>query len=235
MKTRITLSLLFCLFALPLTVLAAQSKKCDYVEYQRLPLTKEQNGIDGSLVIMRDRKVLSSKDYHPLEVESYCNARLNLVNLDNRKIATQNLERPVAEIKTVKLIDGKPKSFSLEVDYSAGWGSYSGPVTMFIDVVGGKIKWIRAKDASNGKTEKISVMISLKTYWKLSPSKKKQDILELACRPTGNGDFELIYSRYSFNGLEWIRYSRSEKGYLDFEADTDFPRENLFPPRSFSK
>jgi len=235
MKTRITLSLLFCLLALPLSVFAAQNKKCDYVEYQRLPLTKEQNGIDGSLVIMRDRKVLSSKDYDPLEGESYCNARLNLVNQDNRKISTQKLERPVAEIKTVKLIDGKPNSFDLEVDYSAGWGSYSGPVTMFIDVVGGKIKWIRAKDASTGKTEKISVMISLKTYWKLSPSKQNQDILELACRSTGKGDFELIYSRYRFNGLEWIRYSKTEKGYQDFEADTDFPRENLFPPRSFSK
>ena len=65
-------------------------------------------------------------------------------------------ERPVAEIKIVKLIDGKPNSFSMEVDYSAGWGSYAGPVTTFI-----------------------------------------------------------------------------EKGYLDFEADTDFTGDNLFPPRKF--
>ena len=157
---------------------------------------------------------------------------------DNRKIATHKLERPVAEIKTVKLVGGKPDSFRLMVDYSAGWGSYAGPITMFIDVAGGKIKWIRAKDSSTGKSEKISVMRSLKTSWELSKSRQNQDILELACRPTfkgGDNPFVLIYTRYRFNGLEWIRYSRSEKGYLDFEADTDFPGDNLFPPHKFSK
>ena len=217
--------------------LKVQTPHCDYVEYQRLPLTKELHGIDGALVIMRDRSVLTSEYYTTFDLETPCNARLYLQGRDNRRIEAHKLERLVASLDTVKPINTKPDSFSLKVDHYAGWGSYSGPVTEFFDVVSGKIRWISARDEKTGKVAKIEVMNSLKTSWKLSPYKQNKDILELACRPTFLDDnpFELIYKRYRFNGVEWILYSRKEYGYQDFESEEDFPRASLFPPENLSE
>lgn len=216
----------------------AQSPRCDYVEYQRLPLTREQHGIDGALVIMRDRSVQSA-DYHSsFDLETTCNASLYLLGRDNRRIATHKLDRLVAGIDTVKLIGGKPDSFSLKVDYYAGWGSYSGPITRFFDVVAGKIRWIHARNEKTGKIEDISLMNSLKTEWQLFPFGQNQDILAFRCRPAfkdeNDNTFEVTFDRYRFNGREWILYSRSEKGFWESEEGT-FPREALFPPVNLSE
>jgi hypothetical protein len=206
--------------------------KCDYVEYQRLPLTNKLNGIDGALVVMRDRSILTTEQYSFDDHETSCNARLYLEGSINKRIETHKLERPIARINAVKLIGGRADSFSLTVDYSAGAGSYSGPGTKFFDVVAGRIKWVHAKDEKNSKSEEIHVAQTLKTEWKLFPYGKNQDILEIRCRPAfmkkSNDAFEVTYTRYRFNDHDWIHYSRSEEGF--WENEGDFPKESLFPP-----
>ena len=206
--------------------------KCDYVEYQRLPLTNKLNGVDGALVLMRDRSILTAEQYSFDDHETSCNARLYLEGSNNKRFETHELERPIARINAVSLIGGRPKSFSLMVDYSASSGSYSGPGTKFFNVVSGRIKWVRAKDEKNKKVEEILVAKTLKTEWKLNPHGNNQDILEIRCRPAFKGKnddaFEVIYNRYRFNGHEWIHYSRTVEGF--WENEGDFPEESLFPP-----
>jgi len=208
-----------------------QRSICDYVEYQRLPLTKKLHGIDGTLVIMRDRSILTAEQYSFDDQETSCNALLYLEGSNNKRIESHNMERPIAKIETVNLIGGRPKSFSLMVDYSAGSGSYSGPGTKFFDVVAGRIKWVQAKDEKNNKIEEIHVAKTLKTEWKLFPNGKNHDILEIRCRPTfkdkSDDTFEVTYNRYRFIGQDWIHYSRSENGF--WENEGEFPKESLFP------
>ena len=180
------------------TSLAYAAKRCDYIEYQRLPLNAAKHGIDGALVLMRDRKVKTIERANPDDVtETACNARLYLVDKNNRRIATDVQERPIARLDTVQLIAGKPASFKLTVDYYAGFGSYSGPMSMFFDVVAGKIRWIKARKANSRKKEGLVVMNSLKTEWKLVPFKSNKDILEMRCRPVfkkqKDTSFELTY------------------------------------------
>lgn len=206
--------------------------KCDYVEYQSLPLTQKQHGIDGSLVVLRDRSILAAEQYSFDDNETSCNARLYLEEPNKNRIETHELERPIARIKSVNLIGGRPKSFSLTVDYSAGSGSYSGPGTKFFDVVSGKIKWVQAKDGKTKKEKEILVARTLKTEWKLSPHGKNQDILEIRCRPAfkdKSSEFEVTYSRYRYDGREWIHYSRTVEDF--WENEGDFPEESLFPPQ----
>jgi hypothetical protein len=209
-----------------------QRPHCDYVEYQRLPLTKMLHGIDGALVIMRDRSILAVEQYSLDDHDTSCNARLYLVGRNNKRIATHKMERPIARIDTVNLIGGRPDSFALTVDYSAGFGSYSGPATQFFDVVAGKIQWIHAKDEKTRKTQDIRVAKTLKTEWKLLPYGQNKDILEILCRPAfknkNDNTFEVTYERYRFNGRDWIHYSRSVDGF--WENEGDFPNESLFPP-----
>jgi hypothetical protein len=209
-----------------------QRPRCDYAEYQRLPLTKKLHGVDGALVIMRDRSILTAEQYSFDDHETSCNARLYLVGSNNKRIETHKMERPIAKIETVNLISGRPDSFSLMVDYSAGFGSYSGPGTKFFDVVAGRIKWVHAKAEKTGKTEEIHVAQTLKTEWKLFSYGKNNDILEIRCRPAfkdkSDDTFEVTYNRYRFNGHNWTHYSRSEDGF--WENEGDFPEESLFPP-----
>jgi hypothetical protein len=205
--------------------------KCDYVEYQRLPLTKKQYGIDGALVVMRDRSILTAEEYSFDDHETSCNARLYLEGSSNKRIEIHELERPIARINAVNLIGGRPKSFSLMVDYSASSGSYSGPGTKFFNVVSGRIKWVQAKNEKTKIVEEILVAQTLKTEWKLFPNGNNQDILEIRCRPAFKGKsdaFEVTYNRYRYNGHDWIHYSRTVEDF--WENEGDFPEESLFPP-----
>lgn len=237
-----------CLLALSTVLLlstgeanAAGSKelqpKCDYVEYQRLPLTQKQHGIDGSLVVLRDQSILAAEQYSFDDNETSCNSHLYLEERNKNRIETHELERPIARINSVNLIGGRPNSFSLTVDYSAGFGSYSGQGSKFFDVVAGKIQWVKAKNEKANKVEEIHVAQTLKTEWKLFPHRKNQDILEIRCRPAfkdkSDDTFEVTYSRYRYNGHEWIHYSRTEEGF--WENEGDFPKESLFPPQKRKK
>jgi hypothetical protein len=213
---------------------AYAAKRCDYVEYQRLPLTSAEHGMDGALVLMRDRKFRAIEQAGLDDPETACNARFYLVDKNNRRIATDVQERPIARLETLQLIAGKPASFKLTVDYYAGMGSYSGPMSVFFDVVAGKIRWIKARNTNTRKIAGVVVMNSLKTEWKLVQHGSNKDILEMRCRPVyrnqpADPSFELTYIRYRYNGTEWIQYSRSEEGFWESEEGT-FPDASRFPP-----
>jgi hypothetical protein len=79
-------------------------------------------------------------------------------------------------------------------------------------------------------------MRSLKTAWKLVKSKdgKSKDILHIACRPdlpAKNKDdvdiFLVYYDRFHFDGKEWVKYRKVEKGC--WEAEGDLPPLSKFP------
>jgi hypothetical protein len=231
MKTRIAVSLLLCMFALPLTAFASQTEKCDYQEFQRLPLFEDMHGIGGSLIIMRDRGFMNVSMVGPDTPETTCNAQLYLRDKNNKRVFKQTLEKPIASLETVQLMERPPKAFALKVDYGVGWGSYAGPITSFFDVVDGKIKWVQFRKNKSKKTEKLNLMTSLKSGWELVRAGKNFDILEAVCRPDVNGKsdegaFTITYMRYHYNGSEWIVYSRQVKGYWDYE---EFPDISLFP------
>ncbi len=234
-KAQLSRVLVFAALALLLATPGHAAKSCDYVVYQRLPLTAAQHGIHGALLLMRDRKVKTIERAGLDDVtETACNARLHLVDANNRRIAADIQDRPIARLDTVELIAGKPASFKLTVDYSIGMGSYAGPMSAFFDVASGKIRWVQAKKAASRTKERLVVMNSLKTEWKLVPHGASKDILEMRCRPvyrkkSDAPSFELTYIRYRFNGKEWITHSRSEEGFWESEEGT-FPDEARFPP-----
>jgi hypothetical protein len=160
-------------------------------------------------------------------------ARLRLVTDDGRDLSTLEMERPIASVEPVALRAGI-ESFQVTVDLSAGFGSYSGPLSKFAEVSNGKLRWLATQDASTGKTTDISVMSSLKTAWRLAPAVGgDREILEVACRPdfdastTDAGmDFLVRLTRYAVEGDEWHRYVRVEKGF--WEDDAKFPDRSRF-------
>jgi hypothetical protein len=228
--------------------LAAPNVIAGRVVGARVPLTQAANGVEGELQLLKDERItaaLAKQTWNTggldVDPDDYLasfktspprQAMIRVVDRDGKVLDSEELERPLARIGTAQLYRDARVTFLLTVDYSAGFGSYSGPITSFLDVTGGRLHWVEDIDVS-GKRSKISVMDSLKTGWRIvnAPNGGKE-ILEAACRPTEQtfktgGNFTITYSRYFFDGTQWRLASRTVPGFTEF--DGGFPSRRHFP------
>ena len=170
----------------------------------RLPLSQNADGIDGYVELLDDSRLTpnirkqawqtgefegeidadSGPDLQPFKNEPPSNALIQIVGLDRRVIETKTLD-PLAKLQAARLYGSSKLTYLLTVDYSAGFGSYSGPITDLVEMNGGHMRWVEATDARTGHSGEISLMSSLKTTWKLvdAPHEKGREILVAACRP----------------------------------------------------
>jgi hypothetical protein len=142
-----------------------------------------------------------------------------LKNSSGNFIAELELEKVDAEMTPQDLRDGGHRIIFVTQDYSAGMGSYNGPIAQILEVSPTNISWAKATDIRTGEKMEISLMQSLKTGWGLRPSKagRGMDILEASCRPTelsnANGDliFDTTYSRFHRDHQEWKVTKKTQK------------------------
>ena len=158
-------------------------------------------------------------------------AVLMFLDRKGNSVYNKQLDCILAELEKIKFYPGGRYSYILTEDRSIGFGSYAGLVSTFFEVNKGRLRWLSAKKEKSGKLARISVMKSLKTDWKILPSQegKGEDILQIACRPDTryDGEFLLIYTRYHFNGKNWIKHERREDGF--WESGNRFPYRTNFP------
>src|SRR5207248_8089345 len=137
-------------------------------------------------------------------------------------------------LRTAQLYGDSRLTYLLTVDYSAGFGSYSGSITSLVEVKSGRLRWVESTDAKTGNTGKIRLMESLKTTWKFvdAPDGKGKQILFAQCRPDWSSvkddpDFTTTYARFYFDGAKWLIIKRTVKGLSEF--DQGFPSRKYFP------
>lgn len=94
------------------------------------------------------------------------NSAVQIVDLAGKVLEVKQLERPLAKLRSAQLYGDSRLTYLLTVDYSAGFGSYSGPITSLVEVTSGLLRWVESTEAETGKTGEISLMESLKTTWK---------------------------------------------------------------------
>ena len=217
-----------------------------YRRARSFPLTVAANGIQGTLILLRDERMTDQVQKRfwetggpdeagfgdPEPFSAQAPARMAMVELagrDGEVIETRKLEHSLARLTVNPLLRRSGRDFLLTVDYSAGFGSYSGPITHLLTVRDGHLRWAEVTDAATGKTEQISLMQSLKTVWRALPAGQGEVILEASCRPDfeHEGEFVLTYRRYTYDGTRWRYADRSAPGFSEFEDG--FPRLSLFP------
>lgn len=231
----------------------AHAQRRDIKVSQRLRLASATNGIDGALEVLTDSRltdelkqdmwgigdwgfvrafVLPEGDPRRavFERKPPRNAELRIVTNTNQVLQRVVLERPLARV-TESHILGSKISFLVAVDYSVGFGSYAGVTTLLLDVADGQFRWAEAKDVNTQRIEPIRLADTLKSAWKLVPFRGYHDILGVYCRPNFQVDNEFFieYERYRFNGKQWAKYERRQKGY--WESDQPFPPLSKFPSR----
>lgn len=240
----------------------------NYAVYRNYPLNKQVHGIDGFFQLLQDvrlteahrsamwgkglggdacssQSMISENNelLNPFKTAPLMGTGIRIIDKEERITESKHYRCvSLANMEEVKLYDSERPTYLLIMDESQGLGSYNGLVTYFVEVVGGRLKWLEFINKRTGKKEQMALLSSLKTAWKIVPSKNRRgkDILRAACRPnwdkptkssvmTIDDDFEIFYARFHFNGRDWVRLERKKWGFWEFESESDFPDRSLFP------
>jgi hypothetical protein len=240
---------LFLLIILPR---AAVSQMPHLAVVKTIQLTDAFDGFNGALQLLEDARITpevgralwemgdpdtvfygDADRIKQLTVPALRPAVLRLADTNHKIVFEKTLEREQARVQIEALHPGQ-RTILVNTDLSIGMGSYAGPRTELYQLKGGSLEAVTARDENTGKITAIEIMSSLKTAWKLVPASTGQtdqkDILELACRPNWeieNTKFFKIYSRYHWDGTQWVLYSKKVPGM--WESDEAFPPSQRFP------
>jgi len=198
-----------------------------YVIQQSVKLSQAQDGFEGRLDLLVDEVLISKVALAPKV------ALLQLVSSHNQVLQKLLLEKPIAEIKTADFSDIGNRLILVTQDFSADFGSYSGPISKILEISNDTLHWAEAWSAQN-KSTKISLLRSLKTAWSFAPSKngKSKDILKVSCRfdPGSEGEFKTVFSRFHREKTGWQVTERSKPILWERENDSSaLPNLKEFP------
>lgn len=157
-------------------------------------------------------------------------ATLELVGCKGQLLDRFALEAPLAKLDPVPVRGASNPTYLVSVDLTFEFGSYSGPVTIPIQVIRDRLV-AAVVQVSDKRVEPIYFPLTLKSAWKRVSTGKVDDFLLVRCHPAdpaGNG-FVTSYSRYSPSRQGWKVKVRTEEGL--WESDGEFPRRNKFPQR----
>jgi hypothetical protein len=154
-----------------------------------------------------------AKDCEALHKEPMRMAHLRLIAPDGRVLDDLSMEGPGVGVEPLNLYGTPRRTYQLQVDESIGMGSYNGMVTLFVEVRGGHLQWLQARQGMDDAPKRLRFMSSLKTSWKLVPAAggRGPEFFLVACRPDlsaakvgqrgvgadgSDDDFVVIYERY---------------------------------------
>lgn len=184
----------------------------------------------GKIQILRDARLRNVKRI-PLDIDgpqavTYTSALLRLLDPNGQKLEVHQLEKPMAWIKRSEL-DSPGPTFEVTVDFSTGFGTYTGPMTSFVSIDEGKLRWLEACNADGTKKHVVRFLDNgYRSYWKV---KDPHTIFFGFAHPdveTGTRGVQKL-SRYSFDGKRWVITSKEGPGAQDFEMA--FPKDSEFP------
>ena len=135
------------------------------------------------------------------------------------------LEAPLARLDPTALRGTTAPTFLVSVDLTAAAGSYSGPLTIPVEVYDGHLKRVYAISTSK-QSDAITLALTGKATWKKIAKRGGDELFAVRCQPKGDG-FVTSYYRYYTSRQGWRVRTRSEPGL--WESDGEFPSMRRFP------
>lgn len=151
-------------------------------------------------------------------------AVLELHGCKNELLDSMVLEAPLARLDPIALRGTKAPTFLVSVDLTAAAGSYSGPLTIPVEVHGNHISRAFA-NTENKHSEPINLALSGKAAWKKIAKRGADELFAVRCQPKGDG-FVTSYYRYYSTPQGWKVRMRSQPGL--WESDAEFPAMRRF-------
>ena len=117
-------------------------------------------------------------------------------------------------------------TYVVEQDYLVGHGTGQGFYNRYFEIHDKHIAWLTAKDSKTGKVIPIDLGDNLDEFWKLFPNPhgKGKVILQRWGDEYKNATH---YERYEFDGQNWIKYERIDRG-VALDTEEDFPDPKVF-------
>ena len=152
-------------------------------------------------------------------------AALELVGCDGQVSDRFILAAPLAKLDPAP-VRGAPKpAYLVSADLTVEAGSYNGPLTIPMQVVGDRLVPAVARFADK-RSEPIRLSLTGKSAWRRISHQKVDEFLLVSCQPKGTG-FVTTYKRYFPSRREWQARARTRDGL--WESDGEFPHRNAFP------
>jgi hypothetical protein len=134
------------------------------------------------------------------------------------------LDAPLARLDRTPLRGPAVPTYLVTVDLTAPAGSYSGPLTLAVEVLRRRLHRAEAS-AGGGAREPIRLAATGKAAWKKTFHAGNDELLAVSCQPR-DGGFVVTYRRFQPGRTGWRLRQRSETGF--WESDQEFP-----PPERF--
>jgi hypothetical protein len=196
-------------------------------------LVQSTDGLDATVQLLRDANIATGSidslwggaDSGGAGTDSL----LRVIDAHGLVLETLDLEAPLAHL--ARAPEQLPGVLQLDVDFTAGMGSYNGPGTCFLHATGSWLQRMEVEE-EDGRMEALMMARTLKQDWKWWG---KADLLSVSSHPnwkkshldgTGEG-FVTEFVRYHWDGKRWHRFARQRAGM--WEADGEFPARNRFP------
>lgn len=152
-------------------------------------------------------------------------AVLELIGCSGELLDRFPLEGPLAKLEPTPLRGAPAPTYLVSVDLTAAAGSYSGPLTIPIQVIHDHLIPTVAQTAS-GHKQPIHLALTGKAAWEKILVHGQNELLSVSCQPANQG-FVTFYRRYYPTSTGWRLRVRSKPGL--WESDAPFPNTSLFP------
>jgi len=159
------------------------------------------------------------------ESSSEAPANLELRGCKDELLDRLPLDAPLARLDHVPLRGTPVRTYLVTVDLTAPAGSYSGPLTIPVQVENHKLKRAEASTPDR-RLEPINLALTGKAAWKKVANGTTDDLLSVSCQPQGDG-FLTTFRRYHPTPQGWLVRMRSDP--ILWESDGEFPKAGRFP------
>lgn len=152
-------------------------------------------------------------------------AKLELLGCNGQLLDSIPLASPLAKLDQQPIMGASHATYLVSADLTAEMGSYSGPLTIPIQVVDDRLVAAVADREDRG-VEPIRLATTGKASWKRLVEIKSEQLLSVRSQRKNDG-FETEYRRYFLVDGRWQVKTRIRDGL--WESDGEFPGRESFP------
>jgi len=166
-----------------------------------------------------------AKDWGTGAAHEAANARLELRGCHDELLDHLELAAPLARIEPEPLHGTPVPTWLVSADLTADFGSYSGPLTLPVEIVVHRLRVARSRGPA-GASAPIHLAATGKAAWRRVVSAQGDELLSVASAMDHDA-FVTTWRRYRITAQGWRWTQRQAPGL--WESDADFPDFAQFP------
>ncbi len=201
----------------------------DYFASIVFPLDPTTQGVEGSLVLLQDKRMKGRKYLHTRGEDDndvsekpqldYKKPLLAIISSDGKLLTSKEISNdPFVGLKIVDLTGTGRKTYAVISDHNIGWTISQGTYEWFYEIIKGRIQPLQALDERSGLPVDIDLGDSLQSYYAIVPDPKGKGKIIYELNEYLDPDNDMaVQKRYYYNGKDWVLHIHTTPGSNDVE------------------